>query len=364
MLGPTKPPQVGGGQSASGYFAAAAKAPMQAASSAAAKYSAPAPQAQAPSTWPGLTQPNYSLGQSGVREQSKESQPHGAFNHIANAGAWNAQVPTGTQQPYDQQQGVMNQPGANEQFWQQHSGDLNGPSQSSQYWNGVQGNFNSPTNSQGLYDKGPANVDAYFNDAQKTASTQLDNSLAARGVYDTGAGIDQQRQLDQNMAGQKAQFQANYMSGLAGQADSQNASLWNTGGNLAGQAGNSDLSRLLGGSQMSNTAQNNMMGRERGNLHDMMDYAGMVGGNYQGNADKGIQQNADQVGQIADMGSQIGGFKSKEFADKRNRMMQWLGLGAQAADGIGWDKLFSGSGGGGGGGGQFDPDAAMEPTYF
>lgn len=244
------------------------------------------------------------------------------------------QRPPQAQGPLDNTQGFMNGPGYGEQWWLQNNSRYGQPTQSSQYWNSVQGKiqggpqagqnsavqqafgdyYQKPggTYSEQLYNQGGGNLDAYYNRASQMGQERLDQAMAARGLFNSGAALDESREFQKGLVAEQANREADYRAGLAGQADTsasqQLSNMFNmgrgvqddrfradqmgldylqAGAGMAGMADNQNLSYLNAGRDSAFGAQGAFEGRNRGNLRDQLDMGNALNntyGNYANNA--------------------------------------------------------------------------------
>lgn len=171
------------------------------------------------------------------------------------------------------------------------------------YWQGVQGAFNAPKavaqNAQGAYNQfqnsTPADTSSYYNQAVTNANKDVNNQMAARGMYNSSAATNQLATTDANIRAQQAKDEADY--GL------QRAGL---GGSLASAADTSSrgasqdmLSWLGTGGQLANQLQN-LNTNQFMNLGQMglaMNQGALSGLNSGMNAAQGAQQALAQRGQ-------------------------------------------------------------------
>lgn len=97
------------------------------------------------------------------------------------------------------------------------------------------------SNSEKLYGQDPG-LGAYYSRAQQTGQEQIDNAMAARGLFSSGASADESRQLAADLGADRAKNEANYKLQAAGQADTQR----NARMGLAGQLGSAADAASLG----------------------------------------------------------------------------------------------------------------------
>lgn len=271
---------------------------------------------------------------------------------------WPVPAPMSTPQapPF---KGDLSNPGAAESFFNQNMSRFTGTGPGQQYagnaadklgqkgsgadyWQGVQGAFNAPKavaqNAQGAYNQfqnsTPADTSSYYNQAVTNANKDVNNQMAARGLYNSSAATNQLATTDANIRAQQAQEDAQYglqRAGLGGSlasgADtssrgaSQDMLSWlGTGGQLANQLQNlntnqfmnlgnmglamnqGDLSRLGAGMNAAEGAQQALAQRGQNYFNNTMGLSQANAGGLTGIYGQGLQNDqALQDQQIATM---------------------------------------------------------------
>lgn len=219
------------------------------------------------------------------------------------------------------------------------------PGAMEQYWQGVRGrmeNRSRPTNlSAQQYQRefgGPgadAGLDPYYQRAHQRGSEQIDQAMAARGLYNSGAALQAQQDLSADLGAAQANREADYALRRisegrlgAGQADQMA---------LAGSG--DERAWMLGGGNLANLAQ----GARRGRVGDYLNEtyrqaalgAGLVGGAYDN------MLGADQ--RLLDDYWNLDVGRRREAADQQAQAWNRLiGAGGTAVD------MYTGGQGGGG----------------
>lgn len=205
-----------------------------------------------PQAWPGFPVPQFNPSAAPQQNfQGDFSKPGAGEGFFAqNQGRWGAPTALGN-------------------FWGQQGGNFGKEGPASEYWRGISGKWNAPQktpgNAQQAWDQfqksTPANTDAYYDNAIRLGSRDVNRAMAASGLYGGGTGVAPVNEMITNLRAQQAKDNAAYGlnraqigGGLASAADQSglaglNSQLsWLTGmGNIAGMADQAYLSRLLGG---------------------------------------------------------------------------------------------------------------------
>lgn len=168
---------------------------------------------------------------------------------------------------------------AGEDFYDKNKKHFGGPTETQNYWEGIQGKYGGAgkpvTNRaeeayQQFQASQPADMSPYYANARKRQMEDIDRSMAARGMYGSGAATNQIARSMENLGAQEAKDNAQYglqrgqLAGNLGRgadissaADSQNEQGWQRFfGDSASAADRSLESRLGLGYQMASGAQN------------------------------------------------------------------------------------------------------------
>lgn len=203
--------------------------------------------------------------------------------------------------------------GPGQQYAANAADKLSGPGAGNDYWGGVAGKFKSPKDASqnattawnSFQSSVPADMSSYYDQSVKNTNKDINNQMAARGLYNSSAATNAIGTADANIRAQQAKDEAQYglsRAGLGGQlassADtssrgaSQDMLSWlSRGGELADQLqglntsqfmglGNlglgmdqSDLSRLNSGMSAASGAQNALRGRGQDYFNNNMGLA-------------------------------------------------------------------------------------------
>jgi len=238
------------------------------------------------------------------------------------------------------------QEGLGEQFASENAAALQQAGQGEQWWNKYGGQFNQASASEGLQqDPG---LGAYYDRAKTRTAGDINNQLAARGGFGSSAGMSQISDAMVGLEAERANKEADYRAGIAGQADEARMTRLGLGSTMSGQAQDRMQGRVNQGMNMQSQAQNQMLdrlmaGQNAASSVDNQNLNQLIAG---GNAAMGsqqirtgrVQQGLDNRIQTGDIASQIIGGGLNNIADGDQKMftaMENLGMG-KAAQNMNW----------------------------
>ncbi len=233
------------------------------------------------------------------------------------------------------------QEGLGEKFASENAAALQQQGQGEQWWSKYGGGFNQASASEGLQqDPG---LGAYYDRAKTRTAGSINDQLAARGSFGSSAGMQQIGDAMVGLEAERANKEADYRAGIAGQADEARMTRMGLGGTFAGQAQDRAQGRVAQGMGMASQAQNQMLdrtmaGQNAAGAVDAQNLNQLIAG---GNASMGSQQmrtNRVQAGldnriRTSDIASSIIGGGMNNIADNDQKLfeaMEALGMGAAA----------------------------------
>lgn len=275
-------------------------------------------------------------------------------------------------------------PGAMSNYWGGVGGSFGTPGEGEQYWNAVSGRFNAPTTSESYFDDFQQNLPAfgsYYDRAKERSQADINDQLAARGIYGSSKGLDVLGGAVTDLEAQRANREADYMLAqaglggqLAGQADANRLAQLGLGGRLAGQAQGlglerlglggrlagmadaADLSRLGAGMSAATTAQDLRRQRGRDYMGDVAGAGGMVGMQAGRGLENMLLSDQDLLEQA--ISAALGESAERQNQGYRNEAMHRQDINmimdivsSFMGGGMGGGMKQMGGGGGGGGGG-------------
>lgn len=196
--------------------------------------------------------------------------------------------PGAMQQWWGQVQGMLGGPGLAEQFSPGALAQLGGPGAVQQWWGANQGQLAGPSAGQQLnaqlspamladsrsaqaYDQfqgQPAGLDPYYDRARARSAGAINDQLAARGLHNSGKGVQALVDTDAALSAEQANREAQHhlateqlRGQLAGQADSAQLGRAGMASQLAGQADQSGLARMGMGLSGAQAAGGEQLGR-------------------------------------------------------------------------------------------------------
>lgn len=98
------------------------------------------------------------------------------------------------------------------------------------------------SNSERLYGTDPG-LGNYYDRASEVGTEKLRNAAAARGMFNSGTSMDEERELAKDLGAERANREADYMLRAAGQSDSERRARMGLAGELANAADTTSLGR-------------------------------------------------------------------------------------------------------------------------
>jgi hypothetical protein len=218
-------------------------------------------QAPAPAAAPG---PNISSTQKPASNIQSKNKPWAPIDLTGQGFSGPGAAPGATEKYVEQNQEWFGQPSETRKEVMGSPG-FQDTSPEMDYWKSIQGKFNTRQDpskfSEEAYksfqERSPQDLSAYFDEAQRTASEDLNKQFGSRGMFGSSANLGMQAEMSGGIRAQQAKAQAEHdlqrakaAGDLAGQADAQErlASAdelnWTTGmGNLAFGAGSAQMAR-------------------------------------------------------------------------------------------------------------------------
>lgn len=103
----------------------------------------------------------------------------------------------------------------------------------------------------------------YYDRAAETGQEAIDRSTAARGLFGSGAALDESRELTKDLGADRAKNEANYRLTQAGQADSQKLARMGLAGNLGSSADSANVAASGNRRAWQQAADQTMLSRDQ-----------------------------------------------------------------------------------------------------